>query len=135
MRGLRSHRIASRDIDHVFTHEGDAGVRRLSSVDVAGEVYNQANKLAYFGGNVNHNTGLPMEVDWRIRNAWCSARKYTLELCDRPTFPQVHHPDAKSRGSRDNAARLCHVEPAYGTLRHTAPCTPQISNSLHQLVK
>ena len=54
----------------------------ISSVDVAGEVYNQANKLAYLGGNVNHNAGLPMEVDWRIRNAWCSVRKYTLELCN-----------------------------------------------------
>ena len=110
----------------------------ISSVDVAGEVYNQANELAHLGGDVNHNAGLPMEVDWRIRNAWCSARKYTLELCDRPSSPQapqVHHPDAKSRGSRDNAARLCHVEPAHGTLRHIAPCTPQLSNSLHRLVK
>ena len=28
-----------------------------------------------------------IEVDRRIRNAWCSFRKYTLELCDRPSAP------------------------------------------------
>ena len=31
------------------------------------------------GGDVNHN------ADRRIRNAWCSFRKYTLELYDRPS--------------------------------------------------
>ena len=33
------------------------------------------------------NADLPSEVTRRIRNEWCSFRKYTLELCDRPSAP------------------------------------------------
>ena len=36
---------------------------------------------------MNHNADLTIEVDRRIRNAWCSFRKYTLELYDRPSAP------------------------------------------------
>ena len=38
-------------------------------------------------GNANHNADLSIEVDRRIRDAWCSFRKYTLELYDRPSVP------------------------------------------------
>ena len=57
------------------------------SVEAAGQVYNQTNEFVYLGGNVNHNVDLSIEVDRRIRNAWCSFRKYTLELYDRPCAP------------------------------------------------
>ena len=57
------------------------------SVEAAGQVYNQTNELVYLGGNVNHNADLSIEVDRRIRNAWCSFRKYTLELYDRLSAP------------------------------------------------
>ena len=57
------------------------------SVEAAGQVYNQTNEFVYLEGNVNRNTDLSIEVDWRIRNAWCSFRKYTLELYDRPSAP------------------------------------------------
>ena len=57
------------------------------SVEAAGQVYNQTNESVYLGGNVNHNADLPIEVDRRIRNAWCSFRKYTLELYDQPNAP------------------------------------------------
>ena len=33
---------------------------------------------AYLGGNINYNADLSIGVDWRIHNAWCSFRKYTL---------------------------------------------------------
>ena len=46
-------------------------------------MYNQTNKFVYLGGNVNHNADLSIEVNRSIRNAWCSSRKYTLELYDR----------------------------------------------------
>ena len=59
----------------------------IFSVEAADEVYNQTNELVYLGGNVNHNTDLSIEVDRRIRNAWCSFQKYTLELYDRPRAP------------------------------------------------
>ena len=57
------------------------------SVEAAGQLYNQTNEFIYLGGNVNHNADLSIEVDRRIRNAWCSFRKYTLELYDRPSAP------------------------------------------------
>ena len=99
------------------------------SVEAAGQVSNQTNEFVYLGGTVNHNADLYIEVDRRIRNAWCSFRKYTLELYDRPTecSPRAQNPDAKSRGTRDKAVRLRHVEPArepYDTLHrvhHTGP--------------
>ena len=46
------------------------------SVEVAGQVYNQTNQFVYLGGgNVHHNADLFIEVDRRVRNAWCSYRK------------------------------------------------------------
>ena len=57
------------------------------SVDTTGQVYNQMNEFVYLGGNVNHNANLSIKVDRCIRNAWCSFRKYTLELYDRPSAP------------------------------------------------
>ena len=47
----------------------------IFSVKAAGQVYNQTNMFLYLGGNVNHNAGLYIEVDRRIRKAWCSFRK------------------------------------------------------------
>ena len=57
------------------------------SVEAAGQVYNQTNEVVYLRGNVNCNADLSIEVDRRIRNTWCSFRKYTLELYDRPSAP------------------------------------------------
>ena len=60
------------------------------SVEKAGQVYNQTNEFVNLGANVNHNADLSIEVDGCIRNAWCSFRKYTLELYDRPSAPLEH---------------------------------------------
>ena len=57
------------------------------SVEAADQMYNLTNEFVYLGGNVNYNADLSIEVDRRIRNAWCSFRKYTLELYDRPSAP------------------------------------------------
>ena len=59
----------------------------IFSVEAACQVYNQTHKFVYLGGNVNHSANLSIEIDRRIRNAWCSFRKYTLELYDRPSAP------------------------------------------------
>ena len=59
----------------------------IFSVEAASQVYNQTNEFVYLGGNGNHNANLSIEVDRRIRNAWCSFRKYTLKLYDRPRAP------------------------------------------------
>ena len=57
------------------------------SVEAVGQVYNQLNEFVYLGGNVNHNADLSIKADRRICNVWCSFRKYTHELCDRPSAP------------------------------------------------
>ena len=53
----------------------------IFSIEAAGQVYNQMNGFVYFRVNVNYNVDLSIEVYRRIRNAWCSFRKCTLELC------------------------------------------------------
>ena len=57
----------------------------IFSVQATGQVYNQTNEFVNLGGNVNHNADLPIEFDRRIRNAWCSFRRYSLELYDQPS--------------------------------------------------
>ena len=59
----------------------------IFSVEASGQVYSQTNDFVYLEGNVNHNADRSIEVDRRIRKVWCSFRKYTLELYDRPTAP------------------------------------------------
>ena len=106
------------------------------SVEAAGQVYNQTKEFAYLWGNVNHNAGLSIEVDRCIRNAWCSFPKLhprTVRPTERP--PRAQNPDAKSRGARDNAVRLRHMELARVPLRHAAPAPPQVFDSLHRLAK
>ena len=56
-------------------------------VEAEDQVHNQTNEFVYLGANVNHNVNLSIEVDRRVRNAWCSFRKYALELYDRPSAP------------------------------------------------
>jgi len=57
------------------------------SVEAAGQVYKQTHDFVYLGGNVNHHADLSIEINRRIRNAWCSFRTYSLELYDRPSAP------------------------------------------------
>ena len=57
----------------------------ISSVEAAGQVYNQANEFVYHGGNVHHNADLSIDVNRRIRNACCSLLTYTLQLYGRPS--------------------------------------------------
>ena len=49
--------------------------------------------------------------------------------------PRAQNPDAKSWGTRDNAVRLRHVEPARVPLQHAAQSPPQLPDSLHLLAK
>ena len=108
----------------------------IFSVEAAGQVYNRTNEFVYLEENVNHNADLSIEVDRRIRNAWYSFRKYTLELYDRSSAPlELKHSDAQSRGTRDSTVRLRHVEPARVQLRHVVPSPPQLPDSLHRLAK
>ena len=96
-------------------------------VEAAGQVYNQMHEFVYLGGNVNHNADLSIEVDRRIHNAWCSFRKYTLELYDQPNAPlelkiRMLEPrysrqgcTAASRGARARATTTRCAEPTTGS--------------------
>ena len=57
------------------------------SVEAAGQVYKQTHDFVYLGGNVNHHADLSIEINRRIRNAWCSFRTHSPELYDRPNTP------------------------------------------------
>ena len=57
----------------------------IFSVEAADQVYKQTNEFVYLGGNINHIAELSIKVNQRIRNAWCSFRKYSLELYDQPS--------------------------------------------------
>ena len=89
--------------------------------EAAGQVYNQTNELVYLGGDVNHSVDLSVEVDRRIRNAWWSFRKFTLELYDRPSTPvelkirmlRAEVPETMLYGCVTWSPRACH----YDTLR------------------
>ena len=58
-------------------------ITALFIVERAGQMHNQTDEFVYLGGKVNHNADLSIEVDRRIRNAWCSFWNYTLGLYDR----------------------------------------------------
>ena len=106
-------------------------------VEAAGQVYNQTNEFVYLGGKVNHNADLSIEVDRRTRKESMVQLPEVRPRTVRPTerSPRAQNPDAKSRGTRDNAVRLRHVEPAHLPLRHAAPSPPQVLDSLHGLAK
>ena len=107
----------------------------IFTVEAAGQVYNQTNEFVYRGGNVNQNADLSIEVDRRVRNAWCSFRKYALELYDRPSAPL----ELKIRMLRAEVLETmlygCVTWSPRVPLRHAAPSPPQVLDSLHRLAK
>ena len=74
----------------------------IFSVEAAGQVDNQTNEFVYLGENVNHNADLSIEVDGRIRNAWCSFRTPSNCKTDR-AFPS----SSKSGCSEPRYSRQC----------------------------
>ena len=75
----------------------------IFSIQAAGQVCNKTSEFMYLGGNVSHNADLSIEVDRRIRSAWCSFWKYTLELYDRASAPL----ELKIRMLRAEVVRQC----------------------------
>ena len=94
--------------------KGMSGSTAIFSVEAVGQVYNQTNWFVYLRGSVNHNADVSIEVDRRIRNAWCSFRKYILELYDRPRYSRQCY-TAASRGAREGATLIRCVKPTTGS--------------------
>ena len=82
----------------------------IFSVEAAGQVYNQTNKFLYLGGNVNHNVDLSIEVDWRIRSAWCSFQKYTAPLELKPRMLRVEVLETMLYGCVTKSPRARHYD-------------------------
>ena len=73
------------------------------SVEAAGQVYNQTNEFVYLGGNVNHTADLSIEVNRRIRNAWCSFWKSPSNCTTDRALPS----GSKSGSSEPRYSRQC----------------------------
>ena len=83
------------------------------SVEAEGQVYNQTNEIVYLGGNVKQNPDMSIEVDRRVCNVSLSFLEvYPRNVRPTERSPRAQNPDAKSRGTGDNAVRLRHVETA-----------------------
>ena len=67
--------------------KGMPGSTATFSVEAGDQVHNQTNEFVYLVGNVDHNADLSIEVNRRIRNAWCSFRKYTLDCTTDRALP------------------------------------------------
>ena len=59
----------------------------IISVEAAGQVYNQRNEFVTSGGMSTKMPTCPSSSNGVVRNAWCSFRKYTLELYNGPSAP------------------------------------------------
>ena len=84
--------------------KGMPGSTATFSVEAAGQVYSQTNEFVYFGGNVNHNADLSIEVDRRIRNVWPHAAPSPAQLPDslhRLAKEQSHRPPDFLSGHAD----------------------------------
>ena len=71
----------------MFTREGDVGVYRHIQSRGSGLGVKEDEPVCIPRENVNHNADMSIEVDRRVRNAWCSFQKYTLGLHDQPSAP------------------------------------------------
>ena len=102
-------------------------------------LHTQAESGAYLRDSSRHRGG----VHLFIYDRHTPTQRMVVQLPEvnprtvRPTerSPRAQNPDAKSRGTRDNAVWLCHVEPARVPLRHAAPSPPQVLDLLHRLAK
>ena len=120
----------------MFTREGDDGVHRHIQRRGSGPGV-QPDKIVCIPRGKRQPQRRPVH---RGQSAHTQRMVQLPELHPRtvrPTecFPRAQNQDAKSRGTRDNAVRLRHVEPARVSLRHAAPSPPQVLDSLHRLAK
>ena len=105
------------------------------SVEAARQVYNQTKEFVHLGKHQPQcrpvHRGRPAHTQRVVKLPEVHPR--TVPPTERS--PRTQNPDAKSRGTRDNAVRLGRVEPARVPLRHAAPSPPQVLDSLHRLAK
>ena len=106
------------------------------SVEAVGQVYSQMNEFVIRVGNVNHSADLSIEVNRRIRNAWCSFRKYTLELYDQPSAPlELKFGCSETRYSRQCCTAASHGARARASTSRCTDSSPPLLDRLHRLAQ
>ena len=120
----------------MFMHKGDAGV--YSHIQRRG---------SGSGVQPNERVRIPHgERQPQCRPVHRGRPAHTRSIVQRPKVhprtvrptersPRAQNSEDKSRGTRDNAIRLRHVEPACVPLRHAAPSPLRLPDSLHWLTK
>ena len=120
----------------MFTREGDAGFHRHIQRRGSGPGVQPDERVCI-------PRGKRQPQRWSVHRGRPAHTQRMVQLPEvhprtvRPTkrSRRAQNPDAKSRGTRDNAVRLRHVEPARVPLRPAAPSPPQVLDSLHRLAK
>ena len=110
----------------MFTREGDAGVHR--------HIQRRGSRS---GVQPDERVYIPRgKRPPQCRHVQRGRPARTQRIVQLPEVnPRAQNTDAETRGTRDNAVRLCHVDPARVQLRHAAPSPPQVLDSLHRLAK
>ena len=136
MRAIWPHRIGGQDWDHMTTRERGAGVHRHIQRRGSGLGLQPYKRVCLPRGKRQPkcrpvHRGRPARTQRMVQLPEVHPR--TVRPTERS--PRAQTPDAKNQGTRDNAVRLRHVEPARVPLRHAAPSPPQVLDSLHRLAK
>ena len=105
------------------------------SVEAAGQVYNQTNEFVYLGETSTTTPTCPSRSTGAYVTHGAASGSTPSNCTTDRALPRAQNPDAKSRGTRDNAVRLRHVELERVPLRHAALSPPQVLDSLHRLAK
>ena len=130
------HRIEGQDGDHVFTREEDVEVHRHIQRRGSGVGVQLDDRVCIPRGKRQPQC----QPVHRGQAAYMQRMVQLPEVHPRTERPtkrslQAQNPDAKSRGTRDSAVRLRHVEPPRVPLRHAAPSSLPVLDSLHWLAK
>ena len=120
----------------MFTREGDAGVHNHIQRRGSGPSVQPDERVRISPGKRQPqrrpvHRGRPAHTQRMIQIP--DVHPQTVRPTERP--PRAQNPNAKSRGTQDNAVWLSHVEPTRVPLRHAAPNPPQVLDSLHRLAK
>ena len=111
--------------EELYTREGDARVRRRVQCRGSGPGVKTDERVISRGGRQSQcrpvHRGRPAHTQCMVQLPEVHPR--TVRPTERS--PRAQNPDAESRGARDNAVRLRHVEPARVPLRHPAPSPPK----------
>ena len=130
------HRIGGQDCDNVLTCEGDVGVHCHIQRRGSGPGVQPDERVCIPWGKRQPqcrpvHRGRPAHTQRMVQLPEVHPRTVRPTECS----PRAQNTDAKSRGTRDNAVRLRHVEPVRVPLRHAVSSPPQVLDSLHQSAK